>query len=137
MYYISGGVKKWEQDDYYNVDEEFNRIEENNQYVDNWFKNYYKINTYGSLRHDTSRTIESIPYYTNFVNLVKNINLLTGVYNSDSSLVIEVSNKFDLATINKIEEKNSMNLAYLGNKQFENKICGLSICGEGDNVLWQ
>lgn len=135
---MSDFKKEWSNNDIYNFYVEFNRIESYNQYVEQWLKNYYKIdfNNY-NFNHKTNWNINDIIDLNDYNKVKKNINKLLNIINSINILTTseQLNQTFNSAKANEIENSLNEILSYLGNLQFENKVCGLSMCGNNLNIV--
>lgn len=123
--------KKWNKNDVYNFNIEFNRIEEYNKYIELWLKNYYGF-SFETLVHKTDWTIEDIVDLKDFNRVKRNINvLLKQLSNPINELpIVYIDNYiFNDVKANEIENILIGNLEVIGNSQWQYNITGLTICG--------
>lgn len=128
--------KNWQQNDIYNCDVEFNRIEGYNQYVENWLKTYYNMNSL-NLQHKTNWTINDIPDLDDFNRIKRNINRLIPILDGGSLLNISLATNYALSVseANEIENALKRNLQELGNMQFSYNVTGLAITSNNNLKL--
>ena len=129
--------KNWSNNDIYDFNVEFNRIESYNYYCYYWLNVYYKL-IFSLTDYNIEWTINDIVDINDFNRVKSHINLVyTNVHTliNDKSLamLLQISNasnqSFNTRKANEIEQKLKYNLKGLGNKQFENNISGLTRCG--------
>ena len=123
--------KKWNKNDVYNFNIEFNRIEEYNKYIELWLKNYYGF-SFETLVHKTDWTIEDIVDLKDFNRVKRNINILLKQLSTpiNELPIVYIDNYiFNDVKANEIENILIGNLEVIGNSQWQYNITGLTICG--------
>lgn len=123
--------KKWNKNDAYNFNIEFNRIEEYNKYIELWLKNYYGF-SFETLVHKTDWTIEDIVDLKDFNRVKRNINVLLKQLSTpiNELPIVYIDNYiFNDVKANEIENILIGNLEVIGNSQWQYNITGLTICG--------
>lgn len=123
-------MKVWDINSYYDVLQEFNRIEKYNEYCKKWFA-YYNI-----VVDFTSKTdwgIEDIPDILDFNRIKQNINKLLEVIESSSNrlaISTQVNQNLTIYKVNEIEQRLQETLNVLGEWQFSYQTTGLAITGD-------
>ena len=121
--------KTWKNDDYYNFNIEFNRIESYNKYCKEWLS-YYGINvTFTSKNNWNIYDVIDIKDY----NRVKtNINILINAIGSNINnlnISTQYNQVWNVDKANELEKRLKEYLKFLGEYQFAYNITGLSLSG--------
>ena len=121
--------KTWKNDDYYNFNIEFNRIESYNKYCKEWLS-YYGINvTFTSKNNWNIYDVIDIKDY----NRVKtNINILINAIGSNTNnlnISTQYNQVWNVDKANELEKRLKEYLKFLGEYQFAYNITGLSLSG--------
>ena len=122
-------MKVWNPNKIYNVAEEFNRIENFNEYCKKWFS-YYNITV--SFTSKINWTISDIPDINDFNRIKRNINILLNTIDSQSnrlSISTQLNQSFTVSKANEIEQRLNESLKLLGEWQFSQQITGLTYSG--------
>lgn len=124
---------EWKDNQFYNFNVEFNRIESYNKYVENWLRNYYNFDFEDIvLTHKTDWTMNDIVDLKNFNRVKSNINILLKLMNRlgyQLSIRDNVNQIFNTISANEIERALTEYLATLGENQFLYNITNLTTCG--------
>ena len=129
-------MKKWVSTDIYNMSDEFNRIEEYNQYIENWLKNYFDI-PFGTLTHNTNWNYNDIVDVNDYNRVKNNINKIANVFGVETTLKSSnnINQTFNYQDANELEKYLEKNIEGIGNEQFRNPITGLTCCGLELNIM--
>lgn len=124
---------EWKDNQVYNFNVEFNRIESYNKYVENWLRNYYNLDFEDiTLVHKTDWTINDIVDLKDYNRVKNNINILLEKVNRlgyQLSIRDSVNQIFNSTSANEIEQALTQYLEVLGNNQFLYNITNLTTCG--------
>lgn len=121
--------KNWENNDIYNFNIEFNRIESYNEYCKQWLA-YYNIGI--SIESKVNWTIEDIVDINDYNRVKNNINVILNAINSSTNRLTissQYNQVWNVEKANEIETKLKEYLSFLGNTQFQYNISGLTISG--------
>ena len=129
-------MKQWLSTDIYNMSDEFNRIEEYNQYIENWLKNYFDI-PFVTLTHNTNWNYNDIVDVNDFNRIKSNINEIAKVFDYETTIKTstKINQVFNFQVANDIETYVDINIELIGNGEFRHKITGLSTCGLELNIM--
>lgn len=121
--------RTWKNDNYYNFNIEFNRIESYNEYCKEWLS-YYGINvTFTSKNNWNIYDVIDIKDY----NRVKtNINILINAIGSNTNnlnISTQYNQVWNVDKANELEKRLKEYLKFLGEYQFAYNITGLSLSG--------
>lgn len=122
-------MKVWNPNKIYNVADEFNRIENFNEYCKKWLS-YYNISV--DFESKINWSINDIPDINDFNRIKRNINVVLEAIDSNSNrlpISTQLNQSFTVAKANEIEERLNENLYFLGQLQFSTNITGLNYTG--------
>lgn len=121
--------KTWNNDDYYNFNIEFSRIESYNEYCKEWLS-YYGINV--TFTSKTYWRISDMIDVKDYNRVKNNINILINAIGSNTNnlnISTQYNQVWNVNKANELEQRLKEYLKFLGEYQFVYNITGLSICG--------
>ena len=120
--------KIWHNNDIYNFNEEFNRIESKNEYCKKWLA-YFGISTSITNKFDWNNN--DIVDLNDYNRVKRNINIILSNTGNPKRLSInsQENQTFNSTKANEIEDVLKDNISNIGSVQFKNNVCGISTCG--------
>lgn len=121
--------KTWKNDDYYNFNIEFNRIESYNEYCKEWLF-YYGINV--TFTSKTYWRISDMIDVKDYNRVKNNINILINAIGSNTNnlnISTQYNQVWNVDKANELEQRLKEYLKFLGDYQFAYNITGLSLSG--------
>lgn len=125
-------MKKWEENDIYNVADEFNRIEsfivESGEWISLLFDTELRLDSDSK----TNWTIVDIPSVNDIIRIKRNINRIQSVLSINNALDISESTSLNFSYIKANEIENILNEINikLGNLQLQYQISGFGVSGQ-------
>ena len=126
---MSYTFKTWNNDDYYNFNIEFSRIESYNEYCKEWLS-YYGINV--TFTSKTYWRISDMIDVKDYNRVKNNINILINAIGSNTNnlnISTQYNQVWNVNKANELEERLKEYLKFLGEYQFAYNITGLSLSG--------
>lgn len=121
--------KEWKENDIYNFQEEFNRIESYNAYCQEWLS-YFGIEI--NIENKTDWNIYDVVDIKDYNRVKRNINVILQKIDSNLSQ-LDISNQynqnFSFQKANDLERRLDENLEILGKWQFYYNITGITTSG--------
>ena len=121
--------KTWNNDDYYNFNIEFSRIESYNEYCKEWLS-YYGINV--TFTSKTYWRISDMIDVKDYNRVKNNINILINAIGSNTNnlnISTQYNQVWNVNKANELEKRLKEYLKFLGEYQFAYNITGLSLSG--------
>lgn len=121
--------KTWKNDNYYNFNIEFNRIESYNEYCKEWLS-YYGINV--SFTSKNNWNIYDVIDIKDYNRVKTNINILINAIGSNTNnlnISTQYNQVWNVDKANELEKRLKEYLKFLGEYQFTYNITGLSLSG--------
>lgn len=145
-------IKVWAYTDIYNMADEFNRLDKYYTYVTKTYGKYFPYENENQEKEirdikfgkdiysDDLWNIYDFVALGDYNKLKKNINKVLKLSSLSDNIKLDVDEEtlnqnFDYKKANELEIALNESIKYVGNKEFQNHICGNSICGQMFKII--